>query len=70
MANTGIELVVGLREQSAIGARKDAHDIRLDPIQRSLVFCVENDCEREVSQGLAVSKDTEAIAEILDVSLF
>src|SRR3954470_17293320 len=57
----GVELVVGLREETAVGASEDPHHIGEDPIQSLLVACIEDDSERELPKCLPISENTEAI---------
>ena len=57
-SKVGVELVVGLREEAAVGTGKDPHHIGEDPIQSFLVVCIENDREREVPKCLSNSEDT------------
>jgi len=59
----GVELVVGLREEGAIGAGEYPYDIGEDSIQSLLFVRIEDDREREVPKCLPISEDTEAITE-------
>ena len=65
----GVELVVGLDEEIAVGIGEDASELAHELVKLGLRLPIQNDREREIAQRLAVAQSTQAVAQILDVGL-
>ena len=65
----GVELVVGLDEEIAVGVGEDAGELSHELVKLGLCLPIQNNREREIAQRLAVAQSTQTVAQILDVGL-
>src|SRR5215469_4228121 len=63
----GIELVVGLDVEAAIRIGKDAGKLTYQTIHLITLPVVDDDGQREFTQGLPIAQSSQALAEVLDI---